>query len=165
DFPTPVCTFDGRVKVGAGFADMLQHADACALMESAPDDRALEVAIRIALCRPDKGGRALTWSESGRFRIGRKFRKSCQGVCRTQPKAVNEAILRAIVEAVRKEKTNDTHELRNTDEGGSGTRMRGKDKAVRRDVDDDLHLHYWDCDDGLIELGSVVHHNDFSIPY
>jgi hypothetical protein len=42
--------------------------------------------------------------------------------------------------------------------------MRGRDKAQRRDIDYEFHLHYWECANGTIELASVVHHNDFSIP-
>jgi hypothetical protein len=42
--------------------------------------------------------------------------------------------------------------------------MRGSDKAQRRDIDYEFHLHYWEIANDVIELASVVHHNDFSIP-
>lgn len=58
----------------------------------------------------------------------------------------------------------DVHALRTGTGGGDPPRMRGDDKAQRRDIDREFHLHYWDCDDETIELASVVYHNDFSIP-
>ena len=39
--------------------------------------------------------------------------------------------------------------------------MRDNDKGQRRNIDREFHLHYWDCDDGTIELAKVVYHNDF----
>jgi hypothetical protein len=56
------------------------------------------------------------------------------------------------------------HGLRTGMGGDDPQRTRGKDKAQRRDIDYEFHLHYWECANGTIELASVVHHNDFSIP-
>jgi hypothetical protein len=41
---------------------------------------------------------------------------------------------------------------------------RGGDTAWRRDIDRDLHLHYWELEAGGVELASVVDHNNFYIP-
>lgn len=35
---------------------------------------------------------------------------------------------------------------------------------MRRDIDDEYHLHYWQCRNGAVEIASIVVHNDFSIP-
>jgi hypothetical protein len=48
--------------------------------------------------------------------------------------------------------------------GNEPQQKRGQDKAWRRDIDYEYHLHYWECDDGSVEFASVVTHNDFSIP-
>ena len=36
--------------------------------------------------------------------------------------------------------------------------------AMRRDIDRKIHLHYWECAQGVHELASVSFHDDFSIP-
>jgi hypothetical protein len=59
--------------------------------------------------------------------------------------------------------TIDSHALRLNSTGGAPQVLRNYDKARRRDIDYEFHLHYWECDDKTIELADVVHHNDFSI--
>lgn len=44
------------------------------------------------------------------------------------------------------------------------TRARDDAVAMRRDIDDEFHLHYWRRPGRGPELASVVVHNDFSIP-
>ena len=73
-------------------------------------------------------------------------------------------MLRAIVETLERTQMTDTHALRTGLGGGDPARMRGDDRAMRRDIDRQYHLHYWQCADGTVELASVVVHNDFSIP-
>lgn len=77
---------------------------------------------------------------------------------------VPDKILRAIIETVDKQKLSDVHALRSGTGGSDSQLKRGSDKAQRRDIDRDLHLHYWECAHGRVELASVVIHNDFSIP-
>jgi hypothetical protein len=71
-------------------------------------------------------------------------------------------LLRACVETVLKLKQTDTHWLRAGRGGGDPQRLRGADKAWRRDIDDEFHLHYWETPTG-VEFARVVVHNDFSI--
>ena len=68
------------------------------------------------------------------------------------------------METIRGQNLPGVHALRTSPGGNATQRLRGTDKAQRRDIDQEFHLHYWECANGTIELASVVHHNDFSIP-
>ena len=73
-------------------------------------------------------------------------------------------VLRAIVETLEHTSMADSHALRTGPGAEDPQRMRGGDKAMRRDIDYEYHLHYWQFADGTVEIASVVVHNDFSIP-
>jgi hypothetical protein len=96
--------------------------------------------------------------------IGSRFREFCQQVCADQGDSVPPKILRSIVETIKGQNLPAVHALRTGPGGNDPQRMRGSDKAQRRDIDREFHLHYWECADGTVELASVVYHNDFSIP-
>jgi hypothetical protein len=57
-----------------------------------------------------------------------------------------------------------THALRNDRGYDSPQFTRGTDKAWRRDIDREYHLHYWETQNGY-EFSDVVHHNDFNITF
>ena len=71
-------------------------------------------------------------------------------------------LLRACAETILQEDMRSTHALR-TGRGANNTQvLRGTDKAWRRDIDHEFHIHYWETSDG-IEFSCVVPHNDFDI--
>lgn len=73
-------------------------------------------------------------------------------------------LLRGCVETVMRTNLHAVHALR-SDEGSNSPQLtRGTDKAWRRDIDRDYHLHYWETPEGF-ELADVVHHNDFKITF
>lgn len=72
-------------------------------------------------------------------------------------------LLRACAETILQQNLADTHPLRTGDGGGDPQVLRGNDKAWRRDIDWEFHLHYWTVG-AEIELASVVVHKDNSIP-
>ena len=96
--------------------------------------------------------------------IGSKFRELCQRACADQGGSVPRKILRSIMETITARNLVAVHALRTGRGGNDPQRSRGSDKAQRRDIDRDFHLHYWECADRSVELASVVHHNEFSIP-
>jgi hypothetical protein len=57
-----------------------------------------------------------------------------------------------------------THALRRGPGGEEPQITREADTAWRRDIDRELHLHYWERADGSVELAAVVPHNVFDIP-
>ena len=163
--PSPPEFFEGEVLACDDFQGLIECLDEAAILVSASDNPGIELAIRIAMFKDIVAqGESPDWSTSLDLRIGSKFRESCQQCCADRDGALPRKILRSIVETIRGLNRRATHALRTGLGANASQRMRGTDKALRRDIDQEFHLHYWDCADGVIELASVVYHNDFSIP-
>ncbi len=98
------------------------------------------------------------------WRFGREFLNtaSAHGFV-TEPVKIRK-LLRACAETVLQQNMVDTHELRTGEGGDDPALVRGDDKAWRRDIDYDFHLHYWNGPSG-VEFASVAIHNDSSIPF
>lgn len=165
--PTPPEYFEGEILVCDDFRGLLGCIDECSVLHSATDDAGVEVAIRIALYKyrlsrflePD-------WDDLGKMRIGSSFTEAILSCCRSGPQRVAPNALRAICHTIDRENLAAVHPLRVGEGGNSPQRRREGDnaKAWRRDVDYEYHLHYWETDDGTIEVASVSVHNDFDIP-
>lgn len=165
DLPAPPEFFEGDVSVCYDFRGLIDCLDESAILVDAPDNFGIELAIRIALFKKESPqGNSSDWEKVNVPTIGASFREICQQVCAAQGTSVPPKILRAIVETIQGHNLQAVHALRTGSGGNDPQRMRGGDKAQRRDIDTELHLHYWECADGTIELASVVYHNDFSIP-
>ena len=165
DLPNPPELFEGDVLVCDDFRGLIGCLDESVILVGASDDLGVELAARIALFKHDIAqGDFPDWSGVVVPTIGSSFRKLCQRVCSDQGDAVPPKILRSIVETVKDNNLPAVHALRTGTGGNDQQRMRGSDKAQRRDIDREFHLHYWVCGDGTIELASVVYHNDFTIP-
>jgi len=163
--PSPPEFFEGDVLACDDFQGLIECLDEAAILVGASDNPGVELAIRIALFKDSIAqGEFPDWSNAMSSRIGSKFRASYQQCCADQGNVLPPKILRAIVETTKRQNLSSTHALRTSAGANAPQRMRGADEAVRRDIDREFHLHYWDCADGTIELASVAYHNDFSIP-
>lgn len=163
--PKSPAYFEGEVLACDDFKGLVQILNESAILMAAVDNLGAELAIRIALFKDRLAdGEEAEWANSESLSVGHCFLETCQQCCRDRGDLLPPKILRAIVETLRGKKLADVHPLRVGEGGNAPQRMRGKDRAQRRDIDYDFHLHYWECEDGSVELGSVVHHNDFSIP-
>lgn len=165
DLPCPPEFFEGDVLVCDDFRGLIECLDESVMLVGASDDLGIELSIRIASFK-----QALSQSEEPEWEtiqipiIGSEFRKTCQQCCNNTGDSLPPKILRSIIETIEGQNTSAVHALRTGRGGNNPQRMRGSDKAQRRDIDREFRLHYWDCADGRIELASVVYHNDFSIP-
>lgn len=163
--PYPPEFFEGEVLACDDFRGLIKCLDECAILVGASDIIGIELAIRISLSKKiNTQWDASNWSDLNVPRIGGNFRELCQRCCGDQGVSLAPKILRSIVETIQGENLQDVHALRQGSGGNDAQRMRGSDKAQRRDIDREFHLHYWECTDGTVELASVVYHNDFSIP-
>ena len=113
--------------------------------------------------RRDGGGKRAVWEKTGGFAFGETFLATADQTCQKLTHA--KELLRAMSETLLKTKMRDVHALRTGSGPQAPQRKRGRDKAWRRDIDHDLHLHYWERADGSIEFACVGHHNSMSIPY
>ena len=163
--PAPPEFFEGDVLVCDDFRGLIECLDESAILVGAADDVGIELAVRIALFKyAIADGNAPDWGGMIVPTIGSKFRELCQQACADKGGSVPRKILRSIVKTITVRNLPAVHALRTGPGGNDPQRTRGLDKAQRRDIDTDFHLHYWKCADGSVELASVGHHNDFSIP-
>lgn len=159
--------FNGEVLACGDFRGLLSSIDEAAAWRSASDEIGKEVAVRIAIYK-SRLDRHLDpeWDDVPAIRFGRSFVDTAAHVCLANPDDLVPKLLQSIVETIEKLKFPAVHALRENISGGAPQRERRSDgaKAYRRDIDYEYHLHYWQCPDGIVELASMGHHNDFSIP-
>ena len=157
--------FDGSVVACSGFNDFLLSLDAVTILRAATGSEDVAVAVRLGLYRAwSTRGNPRDWSDLPSFRLGLHFFDSLVEHHVMSGSGLADRVMRCLLETVGHEKLADTHALRTGQGGGNPQRARGKDLAWRRDVDREYHLHYWECDTGIVELARLVVHNDFSIP-
>lgn len=165
DVPKAPSFFRGDVLVCADFRGLINCLDAPAVLVASSDDVGVETAIRIALYKSRlERGLEPDWSDIGRLRLGKEFAERFRRVCADADTSLPDRALRAIVETIEKVNLAATHALRTSPGGGAAQKTRGEDKAWRRDIDKQYHIHYWECADDTVELASLGVHNDFSIP-
>lgn len=163
--PSPPEFFEGDVLVCDDFRGLIECLDEAAILVGASDNLAVGLSIRIALFKYAlTQGETPDWGDTLIPGIGAEFFKTCRKCCSDQGGSLPDKILRSIVETVRGLKLSSVHALRTGTGGNAPQRLRGADKAQRRDIDYEYHLYYWSCANGTIELASIVNHNDFSIP-
>ena len=168
DIPAVPCLpelFEGNVLVCDDFRGLIDYLDESAMLAGATDNFGIKLAIRIALFKDAIAqGECPDWTEVIAPAIGSEFRVLCQQVCAGQRRSVPPKILRSIVETIKYRNLSAVHALRTRPGGNAPQKTRNRDKAWRRDIDYELHLHYWECVSRTFELASVVCHDDFSIP-
>jgi len=165
ELPSPPDFFRGDVLVCKDFRGLIDCLEASAILLSSSDDVGIETAIRVALYKARLGrGEEPEWTETGRMRLGAEFSQHLRKCCADADSSFPSRALRAIVEAIDQQNLRAIHALRESPAGNSPQRTRGRDRAWRRDIDREYHLHYWECGDGSIELASVGVHNEFAIP-
>jgi hypothetical protein len=98
----------------------------------------------------------------GQWRLGRQLVLTIQGL-NLQYRSIAESILRACSDTILGRNLGHTHAIRTTAAANSPQVRRGNDTAWRRDINYDLHLHYWSTPAGS-EFAAVRQHNDMSIP-
>jgi hypothetical protein len=98
-----------------------------------------------------------------KWSFGREFFNKCreQGFLHEESKI--KILLKSCAEVILEENQSLTHALRTGEGGNNPQKTRGNDKAWRRDINYEYHLHYWQTNNGF-ELASVVVHNNMEIP-
>lgn len=163
--PIPPDHFEGTVLVCNSFRGLVLSVDERLVWEGAKDKTGIELAVTIALYKSRiMRGLDPEWDDLGSFVLGHRFFETAKACCRVNPPSFTVRVLRAIMETIEGLRMEGIHALREGPGGNDSQRKRGEDKAWRRDIDHEYHLHYWKCESGTIEFASVVSHNDFSIP-
>ncbi len=163
--PTNPDVFEGNVLICDNLRGLIECLDESSILVSSTSNIGLEMSIRIALYKSRlEGGEDPDWDDVCGLRIGNYFFEAVKMSCRDQAPSFPASVLRSIAQTLDGVNVVAVHALRTGPGGGNPQRMRGLDKAMRRDIDYEFHLHYWQCNDGSVEIASVVKHNDFSIP-
>ena len=165
--PRPPQYFKGEVLTCDDFRGLLDCIDETEVLRSAADRAGVEVAVRMRLFK-SRPAREVPpeWDDIQGMTIGKRFYQAICGCCADAAPAFASRALRAICDAVDRQNMPAVHALRVGAGGSDPQRRRSSDeaKAWRRDVDHEYHLHYWEREDGSIEIATVGVHNDFSIP-
>lgn len=154
----------GVVLVCSGLAEYAANCDFGRLLTLATDDHQLALAIRLAIIgRRFAGGREAEWDDLPEVFIGSEFRDRAREVGLLKS-GLSASIVETIVDLYEATNENQTHWLRTGPGGGNPQRICRGYGAWRRDVANDVHVHYWKGPSGKIELSWVSHpHNDFYI--
>lgn len=165
DVPVKPERFEGNVAVCRTFRELILGIDESAVWQSSDTDDAARKAVQLAVYkrRINKGLDA-DWEDVPPFAFGRSFRTLATKWSKATSQQLISRTLRAMAETIDNANLADTHALRLGAGGNSPQRTRHGDKAWRRDIDRDYHLHYWEREDGVIEFASVGPHDDFAIP-
>ncbi|MBX9687534.1 MAG: hypothetical protein K2X27_12580 [Candidatus Obscuribacterales bacterium] len=124
----------------------------------------LRLSIKAACAKlADKLNKEIEWKELDAFAFHPKFLEYLwDHGFNNEPRKIRR-LLRACAETILKLNLDAVHALRTTSSGGARQRLRGNDKAFRRDIDYEYHLHYWDTADGP-QFCTVGPHEYFDIP-
>jgi hypothetical protein len=156
--------FNGHVLVCDDFQGLIKCLNEATILRDATDLRSVEFAIKIALFKYQlDAGSELDWKHVLLPSINEEFVNTCMKWCEGR-RSLPTKILKAITEVILGINMSVGHPLKSGKSGSSPPLKRGNDSAQRRKITDYFRLHYWDCEDGSIELGSIVTHNDYSIP-
>lgn len=165
--PEPPEIFEGVVLTCKDFRGLILCINESGVWIAAQDPIGKELAVRIAVYKSRINRRLEPdWDDLPSFCFGRRFLETADNICLRNMGDMVPKLLRSIVEALDRQNMGAVHPLREHEGGGSPQRERSSDgaKAWRRNIDYEYHLHYWECDAGVIEFGSMGPHNDFQIP-
>ena len=154
------------------FHELIQFIDEKDLLIKAENNSDVEKAIRIGNFKHQfkdkaKNIETLDWSAESIPIVGRDFRENSQRCCANADGSLPAKIIRSIVETINEQNLKKVHKLRTGKGGDNPHRTRTEDgaKAWRRDIDREYHLHYWECQNGRVELANVGVHDNFKITH
>ncbi len=162
--PTPPEFFHGGAVLGHTLNDCILALDEVKIWRTAACPQDSMTAIKVAICK-SRNSRALAadWGALPNFQLNAGFFATAKTCGVTSNDSLAKSTLRSIVETIEDLKLADTHPIRCGIGPNEPDKTRGADRAMRRDIDDQFHLHYWQCPDGAKEIACVVPHNDLYI--
>jgi hypothetical protein len=158
--------FAGDCLLCATVEDYLRELDELSLWTGSVDlsEMHTSIGVKVLKLREERGACA-RWSDLPKFRLAPDFRDSVEALRALRNPTMARKVLRAAAQAVDHQDMGATHELREGQGPNEPQQTRGRDAAWRRDIDDEYHLHYWECGDGAVELACIGPHNSYWIPY
>lgn len=139
------------------------HLDACNIWANAKCEFALKKALELYVYQNHQcTGPYRSPIDHNLYSFGKQFIESCEALGFTKESLKIRMLLRACSETIFLTNPGATHQIR-TGSGPTASQLkRGNDRAWRRDIDHEYHLHYWMTSNGP-QFANVVQHRDFSI--
>ncbi len=166
-FPEPAYPFDlnQHVTICETFPEVVGSLDPLDIWKEGLSDHRVTLAIRLALFAYARdSGRGLAWKATTRFALGHSFVQTLDASGFQVDTVKIRRLLRCCCETIMGDNLPATHQLREGPGAEEPQIERGRDRAWRRDVDHEFHLHYWERPERHPELACVGPHNYFFIP-
>ena len=165
NLPTPPEYLRAHVATARNFRELMTIIDEVAVWQAAESDDAAKRAVQLAVYRSRlERGLDPDWETLPHFTLGRMFVETAQNWLKSQPGSSLDKLLKVMAATIDGLPEGDPHPLRTGEGGDNPQRTRNGDRAMRRQVVGQYRLHYWECEDGKIEFGSVGIHDIFTIP-
>jgi len=162
--PAPPEFFRGGAALGHTLNDCVLALDEVKIWMTAACSQDLVTAIKVAICKSrDSRTMAADWEALPHFRLNAGLFASATACGAISNSSLAKSTLRSIVETIENLKLADTHPIRCGMGPNEPDKTRGADRAMRRDINRQFHLHYWHCPDDAKEIACVVPHNDLYI--
>jgi len=160
DYKWPM-TISGEFRVASEPETVFEGIELSEIVVAAVENSSNELIIAaIAEALRRRGNGYFSWF------INPAFGKSVRTLVGKGKPALARSLLRACVETIIGENMAGTHALRSGPGANAERVIRVRDKAaaMRRDIDQEYHLHYWSTSNGP-EFAAMVVHADMSIPH
>ncbi|MCW5822209.1 MAG: hypothetical protein KIT34_05360 [Cyanobacteria bacterium TGS_CYA1] len=148
-------TLAGQVRLTQKLISIFDGLDSLELWRAGQCSLALNVAVTQIM-------REANIESQREWRFGDAFEASIEDLGLCSNKTVLKTTIRACVETILKMNLHATHHLRDGAGPNDPQCRKGANKAWRRDIDHEYHLHYWETPYGP-EFAKVVVHADTSI--
>ena len=162
---SPPFAVSQAIKVCENLTGFLTSLDPVVIWDASEDAAAIQLAVEIAWYKDRiQNGCIADWCSPPPIKIGTSFFRTVNDCGFHHNRTRIRTLIAAIVDLLVRRNLRKVHSLRTGPGGEDPPRMRGADRGMRRDLDREWHLHYWEMRGGVQELAAVVPHNCFDIP-
>ncbi len=164
--PTPPEYFRAQLAISQNFRELLSSINEEAVWEAAKTDDDKKKAVQLAVYKARINARLESeWEDLPEFTFNKMFLEIAEKYFKARPSNYVHQALEAMADALNDSPVGEPHELRIGGQPENPPRTRNRDIAWRRRVLGGERLHYWKCEDGTIEFGSIGPHENYDIPY
>jgi len=162
---SPPFVVSQTISVCQNLTDFLTSLDPVVIWDVSEDAVAIQLAVEIAWYKDRiQNGCIADWRNPPPFKIGTSFFRTVNDCGFHHDRTRIRKLISSIVNLLVRRNLRKVHLLRTGPGGADPPRMRGADRGMRCDLDQEWHLHYWEMQGGVQELAAVVPHNCFDIP-
>ncbi|ASF40967.1 hypothetical protein CEH05_18115 [Halobacillus halophilus] len=154
-----ILTYKGDFLALSDVNRIYQDIDPITIWKNARSKEEYEYAVKIYTCQ-------YTCTHNNSFKewnLGNEFHINMRKYNFTHQESKINSLLRSIADAILDQNLHKVHSLRESRSGNSSQKTYKNKKALRRDIDQEFHLHYW-VEGNHLEFAQLGVHNDMNIP-